>query len=165
MLDLAYRSYILNDYSSPKGIVIIDEIDLHLHPSLEGSVVNALKECFPLIQFIVSTHSVAVISNLSSANEDPNNQIYVLKDNESQPEMLRNLNGIDYDIVLRDFMDAYSRNNDVKKLIDECLTFYSYGMTEEAKTIYAQIIDKVGTDSPVIRELNDKINNYNREGK
>lgn len=165
VLDLAYRSYILNDYSSPKGIVIIDEIDLHLHPSLEGSVVNALKECFPLIQFIVSTHSVAVISNLPSANEDPNNQIYVLKDNESQPEMLRNLNGIDYDIVLRDFMDAYSRNNDVKKLIDECLTFYSYGMTEEAKTIYAQIIDKVGTDSPVIRELNDKINNYNREGK
>lgn len=160
VLDLAYRSYILNDYSDPTGIVVIDEIDLHLHPSLEGTVVDAFHKCFPKLQFIVSTHSVAVISNLPSAEADPNNRVFILKDGATGPEMLQNLNGLDYDIVLRDFMDAYSRNEDIKVLIDECLTFYSYKMTEEAETIYRQIVEKVGADSPVIAELNEKIANY-----
>ena len=161
VLDLAYRSYILNDYNESTGIVIIDEIDLHLHPSLEGCVVNAFRECFPSIQFIVSTHSVAVISNIASADENPDNRVFILKDGVEQPEPLNNLNGIDYDIVLRDFMDTYSRNEDVKSLMDKCLTFYSYNMKEEAATIYNQIVDAVGRDSKVIKELDEKISNYN----
>lgn len=160
VLDLAYRSYILNDYNEPSGIVIIDEIDLHLHPSLEGCVVNAFRQCFPSIQFIVSTHSVAVISNIASAEENPNNRVFILKDEVEQPELLNNLNGIDYDIVLRDFMDTYSRNEDIKSLMDKCLTFYSYKMTEEATTIYNQIVVAVGKDSDVIKELDEKISNY-----
>ena len=161
VLDLAYRSYILNDHNESSGIVIIDEIDLHLHPSLEGCVVNAFCQCFPMIQFIVSTHSVAVISNITTGDENPNNRVFILKDGAEQPELLNNLYGIDYDIVLRDFMDAYSRNEDIKSLMDMCLTFYSYNMKEEATTIYNQIVDAVGRDSDVIKELDGKISNYN----
>ncbi|MDE6533012.1 MAG: AAA family ATPase [Muribaculaceae bacterium] len=161
VLDLAYRSYILNDHNESSGIVIIDEIDLHLHPSLEGCVVNAFRQCFPSIQFIVSTHSVAVISNIASAEENPDNRVFILKDGVEQPELLNNLNGIDYDIVLRDFMDTYSKNEDIKSLIDKCLTFYSYKMAEEGMTIYNQIVDAVGRDSEVIKELDKKISNYN----
>ena len=160
VIDLAYRSFILNDDKDSSGVVIIDEIDLHLHPSLEGSVVNAFRQCFPLVQFIVSTHSVAVISNISTAEVDPNNRVFILKDGVEQPEPLNNLNGIDYDIVLRDFMDSYSRNEDIKSLIDQCLTYYSYDMTEEADTIYTQIEDAVGKNSKVMTELNEKIANY-----
>lgn len=160
VLDLAYRSYILNEYRDSSGIVIIDEIDLHLHPSLEGLVVNAFSQCFPFVQFIVSTHSVAVISNIATAEEDPNNRVFILKDGVEKPELLNNLNGIDYDIVLRDFMDSYSRNEDVKSLMDRCLTFYSYNMKEEAMTIYNQIVEAVGKDSEVIKELDEKISNY-----
>ena len=74
--------------------------------------------------------------------------------------MLDNINGIDYNIVLRDFMDSHSRNNDIKALIDECLTFHSYGMTAEADTVYEQIVKAVGINNNVIRELNEKISNY-----
>lgn len=162
VLDLAYRSYILNDDRDSAGVVIIDEIDLHLHPSLEGSIVDAFRKCFPLIQFIVSTHSVAVIANISPAEEDPNNRVFILNDGVEQPELLNNLNGIDYDIVLRDFMDSYSKNEDVKSLIDQCLTFYSYSMKEEAATIYNQIVKIVGKDSEVIKELDERIDNYKR---
>lgn len=35
---MAYRAYILNGDKEPTGIVVIDEIDLHLHPSLEQEV-------------------------------------------------------------------------------------------------------------------------------
>lgn len=43
------------------GIVMIDEIDLHLHPKLQREVLGRLKNIFPYIQFIVSTHSPSVI--------------------------------------------------------------------------------------------------------
>nr|WP_294861595.1 AAA family ATPase [uncultured Fluviicola sp.] len=46
-----------NDPSEFKGIVIVDEIDLHLHPQGQKDLILALTEIFPNIQFIVSTHS------------------------------------------------------------------------------------------------------------
>lgn len=45
------------DISSHNGIVLIDEIDLHLHPSMQKEIVVQLSETFPNIQFIVTTHS------------------------------------------------------------------------------------------------------------
>ena len=66
VLDLSYRAFILNKTNEPRGIVIIDEVDLHLHPSLEQEVVNCLQGVFPEIQFIISSHSAAVISNFTT---------------------------------------------------------------------------------------------------
>lgn len=45
------------DPSELSGIVIIDEIDIHLHPKLQKEIPKILSENFPKIQFIVSTHS------------------------------------------------------------------------------------------------------------
>ncbi|MEA1983927.1 MAG: AAA family ATPase [Campylobacterota bacterium] len=44
-----------------KGVVLIDEVELHLHPKWKYSFINTLREIFPLIQFIVTTHSPTVI--------------------------------------------------------------------------------------------------------
>jgi predicted ATP-binding protein involved in virulence len=59
--DLIIRLYDLNkdseDVSNMPGVVIIDEIDVHLHPKLQKKLVEVLKATFPNIQFIVSTHS------------------------------------------------------------------------------------------------------------
>jgi len=44
-----------------KGIVVIDEVELHLHPKWKYGFMNKLRETFPLIQFIVTTHSPTVI--------------------------------------------------------------------------------------------------------
>jgi len=43
-----------------QGIVLIDEVELHLHPKWQYSFMNKLREIFPLIQFIVTTHSPTV---------------------------------------------------------------------------------------------------------
>jgi predicted ATPase len=51
------------DPSKITGIVLIDEIDLHLHPSFSRSIVPALRRALPLVQFIVSTHSPLVLSS------------------------------------------------------------------------------------------------------
>jgi predicted ATPase len=47
----------VKDPSQLKGIVIIDEIDLHLHPKLQKQLIGQFSKVFPKIQFIVSTHS------------------------------------------------------------------------------------------------------------
>lgn len=44
------------------GIVLIDEIDLHLHPKWQRTIIDKLTETFPNIQFIVSTHSPILLS-------------------------------------------------------------------------------------------------------
>lgn len=47
------------------GVVLIDEIDLHLHPTWQGPLIKSLKEVFPKAQFIVTTHSPSVLQTLN----------------------------------------------------------------------------------------------------
>ena len=79
--DIAYRCTKLNPHldNAPKetdGVVIIDEIDLHLHPRWQQSVIPSLQEAFPLIQFIVTTHSPQVLTTV------PNQSIQIISDNK-----------------------------------------------------------------------------------
>jgi hypothetical protein len=50
-----------------QAVVLIDEIDLHLHPSLQRKLVPRLRKTFPKVQWIVTTHSPLVLSNFDSA--------------------------------------------------------------------------------------------------
>ena len=68
--DIARRAAILNPYwgeSAPletPGVVLIDEIDLHLHPQWQREIVEGLRSAFPKMQFIVTTHSPFIIQSL-----------------------------------------------------------------------------------------------------
>ncbi|EPM48303.1 AAA family ATPase [Pseudomonas syringae] len=68
--DLALRCSRLNGHLKEQaslqttGIVLIDEVDLHLHPAWQQRVVASLRKAFPNIQFIVSTHSPQVLSTV-----------------------------------------------------------------------------------------------------
>lgn len=70
ILDIATRMCILNPYlkgdalKMTPGIVIIDEIDLSLHPTWQKRIIGILKEQFPRIQFICATHSPFIIQSL-----------------------------------------------------------------------------------------------------
>lgn len=71
IMELAYRSAILNpdvqDVSETEGIVLIDEIDAHLHPKWQWKVIDAICSVFPKVQFIIATHSPIVISSVRDA--------------------------------------------------------------------------------------------------
>lgn len=70
--DIAYRCVLLNPYLEidaaikSSGIVLIDELDLHLHPKWQRTIVSKLKETFPNIQFITTTHSPFIIQSLKN---------------------------------------------------------------------------------------------------
>ncbi|WP_028315511.1 AAA family ATPase [Desulfatibacillum aliphaticivorans] len=69
--DIAHRASRLNPQYEIKaaqktsGIVLIDEIDMHLHPKWQRRVVGDLKQAFPNIQFIATTHSPFIIQSLN----------------------------------------------------------------------------------------------------
>jgi predicted ATP-binding protein involved in virulence len=79
MINRLSQQQIVEDFKNLTGIVLIDEIDLHLHPKYQKLFVQKLTELFPLIQFIVSTHSPipllgapknSVIINVSRTREE-----------------------------------------------------------------------------------------------
>ena len=157
VFDMAYRAYILNDDKEPTGIVVIDEIDLHLHPSLEQEVVTALHSTFPQVQFILSSHSPAVISNLNTAkqgDEAPENRVLLMEEGQTRPETLRDIYGLDYNATLQDFMDAPISNREIDKLKDEYLTFRSLGLGKKAESTIKRLEKLLGrTDHPILEEL------------
>lgn len=72
ILDMAFRlaqtNPSIDDYRNVPGIVMIDEIDMHLHPTWQWRILEALQEVFPKIQFIVATHSPIIISSAKNAH-------------------------------------------------------------------------------------------------
>lgn len=68
--DLAHRMAILNPSLGENvcqltpGVVLIDELDLHLHPRWQRKIVEDLKRVFPQVQFITTTHSPFIIQSL-----------------------------------------------------------------------------------------------------
>lgn len=68
--DIAFRCAVLNPHfgvtapQKTRGIVLIDEVDLHLHPAWQQRILNSLQLAFPKLQFIVTTHSPQVISSV-----------------------------------------------------------------------------------------------------
>ncbi|MBL1353603.1 MAG: AAA family ATPase [Zetaproteobacteria bacterium] len=70
--DIAYRAVTLNPHLGEnavletEGVVLIDELDMHLHPTWQKSVIADLKKTFPNIQFIITTHSPFIVQSLRS---------------------------------------------------------------------------------------------------
>ena len=70
ILDIATRMCILNPYlkgdalKKTPGVVLIDEVDLSLHPTWQKRIIRILKEQFPRIQLICATHSPFIIQSL-----------------------------------------------------------------------------------------------------
>jgi len=165
VLDMAYRAYILNGNNEPSGVVLIDEIDLHLHPSIEQEVVRCLRDIFPNVQFIITSHSAAVIANLDTTEkvEDtetgeqvPTNQIVFMQEGQTVADILPVIYGLDYNAALRDFMGSPSRNEDMKRKGDEYLSYCSMGLEKEANSILSKLMNSLGDNHEYIKELQEK---------
>ncbi len=72
--DIAYRMIMLNPHFRENatiltpGVVLIDEVDMHLHPEWQQQILSSLKSAFPKVQFIVTTHSPQVLSTIRKEN-------------------------------------------------------------------------------------------------
>lgn len=130
--DIARRLTIANSHSEDalngEGIVLIDELDLHLHPRWQKSIVNALTNTFPNVQFIVTTHSPIVLSGVRRE------QIIVLNDGVIIPNTeLPNIYSGTADEILEDILFAPKASDefeDEKKEIDELFNSHDFDSAE-----------------------------------
>lgn len=100
---------------SPLGtdaVVLIDEIDLHLHPSWQRSVIPALRRTFQNAQFVLTTHSPQVVS------EVPDRSLRVLRNWQIDPAPLPTA-GRDTNRILQALMETSARPADVEQKLAE----------------------------------------------
>ena len=147
--DIAYRMAVLNPMLGDKvleetpGVVVIDEIDLHLHPQWQQTIISDLNTIFPKIQFIVSSHAPAVINSVAKE------QIRIL-DNGGIYMPAAQTYGRDANSILREVMKVSERPTDIKQRMN---LFYSYmdeNNYKEADKVLTEIEAIVGTTDPDI---------------
>lgn len=151
VLDIAYRSYMLNKHTNPRGIVVIDEIDLHLHPQLEQMVLKRFMDAFPNLQFIVSTHSPLVLTGLET--EDKPNRILRMNINEEKPTLWPDVYGLDYNTGLEDIMGVESVDAEFKYLLSTCAFLRNRKMYDEAEKIKKDLLKKFSKNETRLEEL------------
>jgi predicted ATP-binding protein involved in virulence len=124
------------------GVVLIDEIDLHLHPQWQRRVVGNLEETFPNCQFIATTHSPQVIGEM------PHDKIRLIKDGKVYSPS-RSF-GVDSSRVLEEVMDTKARNAGVESKIGEIARLIDDGKASEARAAIKTLSDEIGEDDPEI---------------
>lgn len=157
VLDIAYRCYILNENIDSEGIVLIDEIELHLHPTLQQEVLLRLRKTFPKIQFIITTHSPLVISNFKA--NDKNKIIKLEHDgNNYSNKIVNNIFGIDYTTGLMEIMGSKYRPSSIDNLIDSIVILASRNRIEDAEKIKKELFAIVGDNNEnILSEIEKRI--------
>ena len=146
--DLAKRAATLNPHlgdtvlEMTPGVVLIDELDLHLHPKWQRHVIRDLKKTFPAIQFIATTHSPQLIG-------------------EAQPEEIIRLGGqppnpaqsfgMNSDWILKHVMGASERDPSVKAKLVEVEQLINDFKLDEARVKVDELRSEIGNDPDLVR--------------
>lgn len=159
--DLATRMARLNPQFGEKvltetpGVVLIDEIDLHLYPNWQRHVVRDLRRTFPKVQFIATTHSPQIVS-------------------EVQPECLMTLArrgdritvekgtqayGLDTNWILEHLMEVPARPQHVQTFISGVEDELEEGELDDARRALARLRDVLHGDDGDVARLEASINN------
>lgn len=124
-----------------KGIIVlIDEIDLHLHPAWQRAIIPALEKTFPNIQLITTTHSAQVLSTVNKEN------VFLLEDFKVVPTIPHTF-GKDSNSILNDLFGVGERLNEAKKEFQELYHLIDdENKKEEAERKLIEMEEKYGND-------------------
>jgi predicted ATP-binding protein involved in virulence len=124
------------------GVVLIDELDAHLHPRWQRQVAQDLKKNFPSIQFVCTSHSPQIIGELSPE------EIRLLDDTSVSipPRSL----GIDSNRILEELMKTSPRNTTIEKELNRLSVLIDQENFEDARAKIACIEKTLGSDDPEI---------------
>ena len=150
VFDIARRLFLANpglaDPAVEAGaVVLLDEIELHLHPRYQRKFVHDLMEAFPKCQFIATTNSPQVIGEIKPES------IHVVEGNEVYAPLYSY--GIDSNRVLEEIMDTPSRTEEVSNLLDrisEELNDSRFGQVSES---LQSLIEILGEDDPEVTRI------------
>ncbi len=138
-VDYVNHPYILR---CTPGLVLIDEIDVHLHPKWQRQVVNDLKTTFPAIQFVCTTHSPIIISEAQAES------IRLLEPQTTRTPLVSY--GLDANRVLDEIMGASERNQEVATNLNNIFRFIDNEDFDVARQAISSLVQKIGDLDPEI---------------
>jgi len=130
----------LDDALMGQGIVLIDELELHLHPGWQRRTVVQLRDTFPNCQFIVSTHSPQVLSEVPAAG------IFLLKKGEMQ--RTDQSKGRSSNLILEELMEVPARPKWAENAIDALYNAIDDKKMDDARKRFDALTKKLGDDDP-----------------
>lgn len=148
-LEIAYRTAVLNPdllgevTNKTYGIVLIDELDLHLHSKWQWKVIEALQSTFPKVQFIATTHSPIILASCKNVR-------VISIDEKMNVEYKNSLYGSQVNDVLEVYQNSNNIVLDIKNRLKE---FYEYIESEDynnARKILKALIDELGENNPEV---------------
>jgi predicted ATP-binding protein involved in virulence len=147
VLDLTRRLAQANPrVADPAGetgaVVLIDEIDLHLHPKWQRQIVTNLRSAFPRCQFIATTHSPQVIGEVEP------DRIQIMANGEVYSPT--HSYGVDSSRVLEEVMNADPRAEDVQNLLTEISRLIGKQQFDSARGLFAQLTERLGENDPEV---------------
>ncbi|WP_027182751.1 AAA family ATPase [Desulfovibrio inopinatus] len=131
-----------------RGIVIIDELDLHLHPGWQRMIAPRLLETFPECQFLLSTHSPYVVSHVRPEN------VFLLWQNENgdveceSPDLSY---GQTVERILEDIFSAPARPTEIAGKLRELFLRIERGELDEAGLMLDELTEEIGEDPELLK--------------
>ena len=147
--DIARRAVMLNEFDGAdaaarvEGVVLIDELDLHLHPRWQRVALPRLREAFPRLQLVVTTHSPEVLSSAE------NRQVRRLVDGQVQERDVF-VSGRDTNAILRDHMRTDDRDDKGVVALRRLHDAIDQGDREQADRIYRELVGRWGDADPAL---------------
>ena len=130
------------------GLVLIDEIDVHLHPKWQRQVVNDLTKTFPSIQFVCTSHSPLVIGEVEASC------IRVLERDEETGKVISTIPlesyGLDANRILEEQMGSSERNKDVANKLHALFRLIDDEDFDAAHQSIINLTEKLGASEPEI---------------
>ncbi len=146
--DLAWRFAIANpSLDEPRhgqGVVLIDEIELHLHPKWQREIIPSLIRTFPNCQFIITTHSPQVLSHVQPEG------IHILENTETGIVVsgAESSFGRDSNSILEDLMEVPERPQEIKDRLSELFERIDDNNIEGARKLRQTLATQIGEDEP-----------------
>ena len=162
--DLAFRCALLNRgiygenaCALTRGTVLIDEADLHLHPSLQAVVLKGLRHAFPRLQFIVSSHAPMLMSCVETNDE---NIVYKLNYSSADGYGIIPVNtyGMDLSTLTDVILDQVPRATAVDQNLSHLFRLIDEGDYKEAAELLQQLRDCHGENLPELTQAEAMLN-------
>ncbi|WP_165215472.1 AAA family ATPase [Affinirhizobium pseudoryzae] len=151
LADLARRlqmSHPDKPLSEAKGIVLIDEIELNLHPQWQSKIISTIRKVFPACQFVVTTHSPQVLSSVESENV-----VSLSADQDGKIHLSRPLRtkGQTSNYLLEGVFGSSERFPEIDKMISGFNDAIDANDLDKATQLYKRIEEAIEGDPPELR--------------
>lgn len=150
VFDIAYRMAVLNpdkkeNIAMTHGVVLIDEIDMHLHPKWQWNIIEALRKVFPNVQFIATTHAPILFASAKN--------VWVVDIESNEVTYSWSHYGLDINTVLQAYQETEEMTPEVKTKVENFYRFLDKKEYKDAESVLVDLEEETAPEHPLTVRL------------